>query len=289
MNLFSHFSQHHLRELEQLKQSNYLEMSKLRTPRQINLHSIVAIIIQEVTRNLGEWIENLINPIINSFLYLIVFGILLGSILGEFSGYSYATYILAGFLIMNIINTSYDEGSYFIMLHKYSNTLRDFQVAPLNIHAILFGVILASFIRVTLVSIGIYLLCSSLIGFTPITHWSVVLSIYALTVIIFTLLGLINGVLSNSWEQLTFALTFIITPLMYISGIFYDLNEAPRGLQLLGYFNPLTYIVDSFRFGMLNLRSLEIPLYLYYLVLGVVTLLLYLVTCYTFKQKLNIR
>ncbi|WP_222986955.1 ABC transporter permease [Psittacicella melopsittaci] len=264
-------------------------MMQKRSKHGIVAHSLISILIQEVTRNLAEWIENIFNPIVNSFLYIIVFGVLLGSIIGQTAGVNYGIYILSGFIIMNIINTSYDEGSYFIMLHKYSKTLTDFQVAPIRVHTIILGVYFASLIRVGFISLAIYLLGSCLVGFAPISHIWIVLGIALITIAMFTFLGLINGVLSHSWEQLNFALTFIITPLIYVSGIFYDISQIPSALKYISHINPLTYIVDSFRYGMINVQTLNVPLYLYFALLCVVMVALYALTCYVFKRKLNIK
>ncbi|RIY33210.1 hypothetical protein CKF54_03190 [Psittacicella hinzii] len=289
MKLFSFFGSKEVQEYHKLKQNSYVEMMQTRSHSQITANSILAILISEISRNLSEWIENLINPIINSLLYIVVFGLLLGSFIDNIGGVSYSTYILSGFIIMNVINTSYDEGSYFIMLHKYSKTLQDLQLAPVSVHNIIFATFLASLLRVTFISTTIFICCSLLIGFNPIDNFFMTLAIFLLATFIFTLLGLINGVLSQSWEQLTFALTFIITPLMYISGIFYEISSAPMGLQLISYVNPISYIVDGFRYGMIDVRTLELPFYIHFSFLAITAVLLYFLTCKVFKRKLNIQ
>ena len=103
-------------------------------------------------------------------------------------------------------------------------------------------------------------------------HPLVTLSTVILGATIFSLAGFVNAVYAKKFDDIAIVPTFILTPLTYLGGVFYSVKLLPDWAEAATHLNPIFYMVNAFRYGLLGVS--DVPLWLAYaLMLGFVVAL----------------
>ena len=219
--------------------------------------AFLTIIRKEVRRYLRIWTQTLLPSAITMSLYFLIFGTLIGSRIGTMGGVSYMEFVVPGLIMMAIITNTYANvvGSFFGA--KFNNSVEELLVSPTPTYVIVLGYAAGGVSRGILVSI---IVTSVALFFTDldIHNWLVVIGVVSLTSISFSLLGLINAVFANTFDDVNIVPTFVLTPLTYLGGVFYSLDLLPDFWASISQINPLVYVVNAFRFGVLGVSDVDI-------------------------------
>jgi ABC-2 type transport system permease protein len=219
--------------------------------------AFLTIMRKEVRRYLRIWTQTLLPSAITMSLYFLIFGTLIGKRIGTMGGVSYMEFVVPGLIMMAIITNSYANvvGSFFGA--KFNNSIEELLVSPTPNYVIVLGYAAGGVSRGILVSI---IVTSVALFFTKLdSHsWFVVVSVVGLTSIAFSLCGLINAVFANTFDDVNIVPTFILTPLTYLGGVFYSLDLLPDFWANISQINPLVYVVNAFRFGVLGVSDVDI-------------------------------
>ena len=219
--------------------------------------AFLTIMRKEVRRYLRIWTQTLLPSAITMSLYFLIFGTLIGSRIGTMGGVSYMEFVVPGLIMMAIITNTYANvvGSFFGA--KFNNSVEELLVSPTPTYIIVLGYAAGGVSRGILVSI---IVTSVALFFTDldIHNWLVVIGVVSLTSISFSLLGLINAVFANTFDDVNIVPTFVLTPLTYLGGVFYSLDLLPDFWASISQINPLVYVVNAFRFGVLGVSDVDI-------------------------------
>ena len=219
--------------------------------------AFLTIMRKEVRRYLRIWTQTLLPSAITMSLYFLIFGTLIGSRIGTMGGVSYMEFVVPGLIMMAIITNTYANvvGSFFGA--KFNNSVEELLVSPTPTYVIVLGYAAGGVSRCIFVSI---IVTSVALFFTDldIHNWLVVIGVVSLTSISFSLLGLINAVFANTFDDVNIVPTFVLTPLTYLGGVFYSLDLLPDFWASISQINPLVYVVNAFRFGVLGVSDVDI-------------------------------
>lgn len=219
--------------------------------------AFLTIMRKEVRRYLRIWTQTLLPSAITMSLYFLIFGTLIGSRIGTMGGVSYMEFVVPGLIMMAIITNTYANvvGSFFGA--KFNNSVEELLVSPTPTYVIVLGYAAGGVSRGILVSI---IVTSVALFFTDldIHNWLVVIGVVSLTSISFSLLGLINAVFANTFDDVNIVPTFVLTPLTYLGGVFYSLDLLPDFWASISQVNPLVYVVNAFRYGVLGVSDVDI-------------------------------
>ncbi|HEX4481920.1 MAG TPA: ABC transporter permease [Rudaea sp.] len=207
---------------------------------------------REVTRILRIWSQTLLPPAITMTLYFLIFGKLIGSRVGEIApGISYIEYIAPGLVMMSMIQNSYGNISSSFFGAKFQRFVEEMLVSPMPGWTILGGYVAGAVMRGFMV--GVIVLGLSLF-FTKIHlyHPLVTLSTFLLAAVIFALLGFLNAIFARKFDDVAIIPTFVLTPLTYLGGVFYNVAQLPSPWKEISYVNPILYMVNAFRYGLLG-------------------------------------
>jgi ABC-2 type transport system permease protein len=207
---------------------------------------------REVVRILRIWSQTLLPPAITMTLYFVIFGSLIGSRIGEIApGISYIEYIAPGLVMMSVIQNAYGNISGSFFGAKFQRYVEEMLVSPMPSWTILTGYVTGAVMRGLMV--GVIVLGISLF-FTKIHlyHPFVTLSTFLLAAVIFALLGFINAIYARKFDDIAIIPTFILTPLTYLGGVFYNVAQLPSPWKEISYANPILYMVNAFRYGLLD-------------------------------------
>jgi len=223
----------------------------------LNLIAIQTLLRKEVLRFTRIWSQTLLPPAITMSLYFIIFGKFIGSQIKQIEGYSYIQYIVPGLIMMSIMTNAYANTASSFFLTKFTRSIEEMLVSPMSSVVILIGFMLGGTLRGVLVGV-IVLLVSLLFTSIPIYHLSLVLIMSVLAAMVFSLGGLINAIYAKRFDDISFIPTFVLTPLTYLGGVFYSIQQLPPFWRTVSAFNPILIMVDSFRYGMLQVSDLNI-------------------------------
>ena len=215
------------------------------------------IVRKEITRILRIWGQTIVPPAITMSLYFIIFGELIGRRIGEMGGFTYMQYIVPGLVIMSVITNSYGNMVSSFFGAKFGKHIEELLISPLPNWIILSGYVTGALARGFIV--GVVVLGVSLF-FTRIEvqHPLIMLSVILLTAIVFALAGMINAIYGQKFDDIAIIPTFILAPLTYLGGVFYSIALLPEFWQKVSAFNPILYMVNGFRYGMLGVSDVSL-------------------------------
>ncbi|OUR73421.1 ABC transporter permease [Methylophaga sp. 41_12_T18] len=209
------------------------------------------LVTREIRRFLRIWPQTLLPPAITMTLYFIIFGNLIGSRIGEMGGFSYMEYIVPGLIMMSVINNAYANVASSFYSAKFQSHIEELIVAPVPNYLILAGYVAGGTARGLFVGI-IVTIVSLFFTQIPVQHLFVTCSMVFLSAILFALGGFINAIYARSFDEIAIIPTFILTPLTYLGGVFYSISLLPEFWQNVSMLNPILYMVNAFRYGMLG-------------------------------------
>lgn len=209
---------------------------------------------KEVRRFLRVPGQTLLSPLITTTLYLVVFGFSLGGRLRDVEGVPYARYIVPGLIALGVISNAYLNTSSSMFVMKIQGTIVDILVAPLSYGEILAGFVGAAVVRALSVGVLMWIVAGVFDGF-ELAHPLQAIVVLVLIAILFAALGLVTAIWASTFEQINFFPTFIITPLTFLGGVFYSVDMLPEPLRRLTWVNPVFYMVDAVRMGVLGISD----------------------------------
>jgi ABC-2 type transport system permease protein len=245
------------------------------------LTTIATIIRHELTRFLRVWIQTILPPIITQLLYFIIFGKFIGSQISPIHNIPYMSYIVPGLVMMAIIMTAYNASAFGFFIMKFNRSIEDLIIAPVPDAIILLGFTIAGVLRGLLVGALVLLLSLCFTTFTP-QHLGIILLTATLAATLFALAGLVNGMYAKQFDSIAIVPTFILTPLIYLGGVFYAIKQLPPFWQKLSMINPIAYIIELFRYGFLGIQ--HFPLLNSFAVMMLCILGLFLYAHHTLKR-----
>ena len=229
------------------------------------------LVTREVRRFLRIWPQTLLPPAITMTLYFIIFGNLIGSRIGEMGGFSYMEYIAPGIIMMAVINNAYANVASSFYSAKFQSHIEELLVAPVPNYLILAGYVAGGTARGLFVGL-IVTIVSLFFTQQPMQHLLITISMVFLSAILFALGGFINAIYARSFDEIAIIPTFILTPLTYLGGVFYSISLLPEFWQNVSLLNPILYMVNAFRFGMLGTSDVPITAAFAVILISIVSL-----------------
>ena len=224
-----------------------------------HLQSLKTLSYVQVRRILRIWIQTIIPPAITTALYFLIFGELIGKRIGEMPGYeglTYMEFMVPGLIMLAVITNSYANVASAFFGAKFQKAIEEILISPMANWAILLGFIVGGIARGVLVGVVVVLI--SLL-FTSFAINNIFLTLFSilLTSTLFSILGLINGMYAKTFDDISIIPTFVLTPLIYLGGIFYSIEILSDQWQFISKINPILYIVNFFRYAMLGTSEID--------------------------------
>ena len=219
--------------------------------------AFLTILRKEIRRFLRIWPQTLLPSAITMSLYFVIFGSLIGSRIGQMDGFSYMEFVVPGLIMMAIVTNSYNNVVSSFFGSKFNHSIEELLVSPTPNYVILMGFVTGGVIRGLLVAM---IVTAVSLFFTRLQIHSlavVVMGVF-LTSVLFALAGFINAVFANSFDDISIIPTFVLTPLIYLGGVFYSLDMLPDFWAGVSKLNPLVYVVNAFRYGVLGAADVSV-------------------------------
>lgn len=220
--------------------------------------SFYTIIRKDIVRMFRVWPQTFLPSIVTSSLYFLIFGAFLGSRIGEIHGVSYTMFVVPGLVMLAVVTNSYANTSFVMFSSKFfGRSIDEILVSPTPAWVLVAGYVTGGVVRGVIIGI-LVLLVSLFFTHLVVANIFVVIGFLILTSLVFSLAGLVNGVYAKTIDGINLIPTFVLTPLVYLGGVFYSALALPGFWGTLTKFDPIFYIINGFRYGFLRIADVPI-------------------------------
>ncbi len=245
-----------------------------------------ALLRREVNRFLKIKRQTLGAPLLETFLYISVFGAALGSRISELHGFDYVVFIIPGLIMMAWAMNAFSNNSSSILQQKFQRAIDDQLSSPASPLQLLLAFSLGGFLRGLVIATLTFAAASVLID-VPVERGVVLLPALFLVGFFFAQLGVLVGVRAEQFDDVSFAQTFVLQPLIFLGGVFYSASLLPEPFETLTHFNPVYYMIALVRYGFLGYAEANVALSLG--LLSLATLALFAVNGRLFQKGYKLR
>ena len=230
-----------------------------------------ALVRREVNRFLKIKRQTVGAPLLETFLYISVFGAALGSRIDQLHGIDYVVFVVPGLIMMAWATNAFANNSASILQQKFQRAIDDQLSSPASPLELLLAFSFGGFLRGMLVALLTFLASSLLVG-VPVEHVLVLVPSLLLVGFFFAQLGVLIGVRAEQFDDVSFAQTFVLQPLIFLGGVFYSASLLPSPFEQLTQFNPVYYMINLVRYGFLGYTEANVALSLALLTLATAAL-----------------
>lgn len=220
--------------------------------------SFYTIVRKDIVRILRIWPQTFLPSVVTSALYFLIFGAFLGAKIGEVHGVSYIAFVVPGLVMLAVVTNSYANVATVMFSSKFfMRNIDEILVSPTPPWILIAGFVTTGIVRG--VGVGIVVLAVSLFFTHLVVHSAFLIVLFlVLTSLVFSLGGLVNGVYAKSIDGINIVPTFVLTPLVYLGGVFYSAQTLPGFWGTLTKFDPIFYVINGFRYGFLGIADVSI-------------------------------
>ena len=242
--------------------------------------AFLTIFTKEVKKSFRTWKQTFLPSVITTALYFLIFGSFIGSQIKSIGGVSYMAFIVPGLVMMSLLQSSFQSMLTKFYFLKFQKTIQEILISPMPAWLVVISYISASVFNGFVIG-GLVFISAHFFENVNVVHPFFALFVVLLTTIFFALLGLVNAIYAKTFDDISIVQTFVLTPLTYLGGVFYTITLLPPFWQTLSHFNPILYMINAFRYGVLGFSDIS-PLYSIAVLIGCI-LVVFSWVLYLFK------
>lgn len=220
----------------------------------VNWLGLAALADREIRRFLVVWTQTLMAPLVTAGLFLAIFALAIGPMRGDVMGVTFLAFLAPGILMMTVIQNSFANTSSSIVISKVQGNIVDTLMPPLSPMELLLGYLAGGVARGFVVGVVIIAAMMLLLG-QGVAHPLWLLVFLLLGAALLGAIGIAAGIISNKFDQIAAITNFIVVPLSFLSGTFYSIGTLPPMLEFLSRLNPVFYLIDGARYGMIGVSD----------------------------------
>ena len=252
----------------------------------VNWIGFTTLYQKEISRFLVVWAQTILSPLVSSLLFLTVLTLAIGNERGAVLGFPFIVFLAPGLIVMSMVQQSFSHSISSLMIAKIQGNIIDTLYAPLSAAEVTLAIILASVTR------SIFILIISVLVFSLIVEIHIYSIIYIFIGAFFGsfilgALGFISGLWAEKFDHTATITNFIITPLSFLSGVFYTVDKLPDFFQFISKINPFFYIIDITRFGFLGRSDGSIYFGVIYLI--ILSFVTWFISYFLYKKGYKIK
>lgn len=214
-----------------------------------NIYGSYSLFKKEVLRFLKVYHQTLFSPVVNALLLLAIFSLSIGKNVHTIGDVPFKEFMAAGLIMMVAMQNAFANSSSSLTMGKVLGHIIDYLIPPIGPAGFLAAFAMAAVLRGILVGLITFV---AIYIFIPLSfhHFSYAIFSIFLASLFLGLLGILCGILSESFDQMSAITSYFITPFTFLSGTFYSTENLPEFWQKAAHLNPFFYMIDGFRYGM---------------------------------------
>ena len=224
----------------------------------INWIGLQTLYVREVQRFIKVALQTLAAPVITSILFLMVFSVAIGDSAGMPNGVDFVTFLVPGLVMMTVLQNAFANTSSSIVVSKVQGNIVDLLMPPLGPGELLVGLAAGGITRGIMVGIAAAICLVVLGGLGLPSQPLVAMAFLFLGSFLMAIAGILAGIRANKFDEMAAITNFVIQPLAFLSGTFYSVNRLPAPFDTIATLNPVFYVIDGFRYGMIGVSDRSI-------------------------------
>lgn len=220
----------------------------------VNWMGLYTLAQRETLRFMAVWTQTLLAPLITAGLFLLIFNIAIGPSRSDVMGVPFLTFLAPGIMMMTVIQNAFANTSSSMVIAKVQGNIVDTLMPPLSPLEILLGYLAGGILRGAMIACVVAFALALVLGLVPQNPLIATIFI-VLGGAFMGALGLLAGIFANKFDQMAAITNFIVTPLAFLSGTFYSVEALPPVLNRLSHANPVFYLIDGLRHGMIGVSD----------------------------------
>lgn len=218
------------------------------------------VLRRELQRFWGIKRQTILGPLLETFLYISIFGAALGSRISELDGVSYIVFIIPGLLMMSFAMNIFSNNASSLMQQKIQRSIDDQLASPISNLQLFMAYGMGGFIRATIIVAITYATAFVLVDDLPMVHPFLFLLSFLCIGFFFAMFGVLIGLRSEKFDDLSLYQTFILQPLIFLGGVFYSASLLPPLFEMLTKLNPIYYMINTVRYSMLGSADVNVAI-----------------------------
>ncbi|MFB6072346.1 MAG: ABC transporter permease [Halobacterium sp.] len=218
---------------------------------------LAALTRREVLRFVRRPYNTFLPPLVTNVLYFSVFGVILGDRIDQIGGVPYIQFILPGLVVLGAISNAFENASFSIFHGRWNEYIHEAVTSPLAYREMVAAYVAASALRGVLIGV---LIAGVGAVFTPVHSLAnpfYAVAFLAVITVLFAAFGVIGGLVAEDFDHLTVLNQFILRPLVFFGGVFYSLDALSGPARDLSLLNPMVYMVNGVRYGVIGVSDIE--------------------------------
>ena len=248
--------------------------------------SFNTILRKEITRFIRIWPQTILPSIVTVSLYFLIFGAFLGPKIGEVSGFTYMEFVIPGLVMLGVVTNSFSNVASSFFSSKFQKNIEELLISPTPGYVVIAGYAAGGVLRGLIVGTLVAIVAFIFSGISVFSYF-IIMAFMAMTAALFSVAGFINGMLAKKFDSITVVPVFVLTPLIYLGGVFYQIDFLPQFWQTVSKINPMFYIISGFRYGFLGIS--EVNILSSALILLLFTTAFTMLSYYLFKKGYGLR
>jgi ABC-2 type transport system permease protein len=206
------------------------------------------LLYKEVLRFWKVAFQTVMAPVLSALLFLLVFAHALAGRVEVFPGVGYTQFLVPGLAMMSMLQNAFANSSSSLIQSKITGNIVFLLLAPLTAGEIFAAYLIAAIVRAIVVGLGVFAAVIWIVPL-PLAHplWAFAFAVVGSAIL--GALGIIAGIWAEKFDQLAAFQNFLVTPLTFLSGVFYSITSLPPAWQAVSLANPFFYAIDGFRYG----------------------------------------
>jgi ABC-2 type transport system permease protein len=254
----------------------------------VNWGGLKTLYIKEVRRFFKVQMQTVWAPAVTTLLYLIIFTVALGRSGRLVLGVPFADFIAPGLIVMAMIQNSFANSSFSLLVGKIQGTIVDYLMPPLSTGELITGLVGASVTRAFLVGFAVWVVMSFWPGVhVGIQHPVSVLWFGLMGSLMLAFLGFLTSLWADKFDHAAAVSNFVVAPLSLLSGTFYSVDQLSPTFQAISHANPFFYVISGFRHGFLS--EADSPIYVGAVLLAAINIVLFAACYWTLKRGWKIK
>ncbi len=223
------------------------------TIQTINWGGLSALYVKEVRRFFKVHTQTIWAPAVTTLLYLVIFTVALGAAKGNVLGVPFVDFLAPGLIAMAMIQNSFANSSFSLLVGKIQGTIIDYLMPPLSELELLVAMVGAAVTRAVLVGFAVWLAMLLWPGVTvSVQHFWAVAVFGLLGSAMLGFLGLLTSIWAEKFDHAAAVSNFVVAPLALLSGTFYSVDRLSPLFNAISHANPFFYAISGFRYGFIG-------------------------------------
>lgn len=217
----------------------------------INIVGLQTLIKKEVGRFINVYTQTVIAPVVTTLLFYAVFALAFGGVAREIGGIPYLEFLAPGLIMMTMVQNAFANTSSSMVIAKVQGNIVDILMPPLSSAELYWGYIVGGITRGLCVGVVVGIVVALTVGMNIHNIW-VIMAFSVLGTMMLSSIGLAAGIWSQKFDHIAAVTNFLVTPLTFLSGTFYSIQQLPGIWRDLALYNPFFYMIDGFRYGFIG-------------------------------------